>query len=148
MAKIKTSKAHQQMLIEKYGEDAGLKGDVKFSRKDLEEIGCEKFRLWSREITVISWADKWGTVNVKVDGKNSIYDWPFHKCYQPFFNFEVIKDVNYMERFANGERVNGRYGVVGGRLVVDGEYLDDKRYLLPDFDQMKIKIEKIEKFIV
>lgn len=148
MAKFKTSKRYQEALIEKYGEEAGLKVNVKFSRKDLEEIGCEKFRLWTKEVAVISWKDRWKTVNVKVDGKNSIYDWPFHNCYQPFFNFEVLKDVNYIERFANGERVNDRYGIKEGMLVVDGEYLGDKRFILPDFREMGIKIEKIEKYFV
>lgn len=148
MAKVKTSVKRQIALIEKYGKEAGLKLNAKFSRKDLEEIGCEKFRLWSKTVTVISWEDKWKTVNVKVNGKNSIYNWPFHNTYEPFFNFEVLKDINYLERFANGERVNGRYGVVDGRLVVDGVYLGDKRYLLPDFGEMEIKIEKTEKFII
>ena len=148
MAKIKRSKKAQIALIEKYGEEAGLKVSVKFSRKDLEEIGCEKFRIWSKEVTVISWSEKWKAVNVKVNGKNSVYNWPFHHCYQPFFNFEVLKDVNYIERFANGEKVNGRYGVIGGRLVVDEAYLDDKRFMLPDFDRIGIKVEKSEKFII
>lgn len=126
----------------------------KFSEKPTElneahllEIGCKKFRLWTKTIEPTKWHERWKIAEVLVEGKISRYEWPFHKCYQPFFNFEVIEDIDYLERFANGERVNGRYGVINDTLMVDGKYLGTDRFL-KRFSDMGILVEKKESWII
>lgn len=147
MAKIKSPTARR------YADEFLKKGT--FSEKESEknedhikEIGLRKFRLYKRIVEPIKWQEKWKIAEVLVDGKLSRYGWPFHNCYEPFFNFEVLDDIDYLERFGNGKRVNGRYGVKNGILAVDGKYLGTERFLLPRFSEMGILVEKEEKAII
>lgn len=116
-----------------------------FSESDIREIGCRSFRLHSRQVKVVKWQDKGSSCVVVSDAKRSVYKYPFHtSIYQPFINFEVTDDIDYVERYANGHRLDGRIGVRGDEVVAIGDrYLGDERFTMkvPDF-------KKKEKFFV
>jgi len=134
--------AKEYLAVEKFPEKASDKNE-----EDLQKIGLRKFRLWGKIVEPIRWSEKEKIVEVLVDGRLSRYAWPFHKCFEPFFNFEVLDDINYLDRFSNGERVNSRYGVIGDMLMVDGRYLGTERFI-KRFSEMGIVVEKTEKWII
>lgn len=147
MSKFKSPTAHRY-LDEFLGKEKISDKDQERNEAHLLEIGCKKFRLWTKTVEPIKWHERWKIAEVLVNGHISRHEWPFHKTYEPFFNFEVLEDINYLERFANGERVNSRYGVKDDTLMVDGKYLGTERFLNQKFSEMGILVEKKESWII
>lgn len=109
------------------------------SKRDIQEIGCTKFRIWDKVVRVIEWHERWKSVVVVIESGGgpdvpnetvSRYSYPLHGSYFPFITFEVLEDCGYLARFANGDEyvVEGkRYGVrddvvwAGGKRYLSGK---------------------------
>lgn len=139
------SKSFSQKYLEEYFAERGEKFSDE-SSDDIREIGCREFRIWSRIAKVVRWQDKNKSAVVLVEGHEQIYNYPFHSnIYQPLINFEVTKDINYVDRFSNGELCDDKYVLLNERLVaMDGEYLGDERFSI----QVPEKFSKIVKVFV